>query len=186
MRNSLPTTLNPEGFEQKLIGSNLLGLYQYWRSIHREGISPQRIDFDPLDIHRLLPHIYLCEIQKDGRYFFRTAGTATRALFNVELSGKYLEEIPEVLVVTRAMRSYKIIRDTKKPWLSNVTFTFEMSPDYHYARLTLPLTNDQGIVTHLLGGIELDDPTGFNRPFHSIQDDKFYFEKSRNEYLCEI
>lgn len=46
-------------------------LYEYWRRIAPEGQLPGRNDFDPLEIPRLLPNIWLIDVYRDPIRFWR-------------------------------------------------------------------------------------------------------------------
>ncbi len=75
---------------------------------------------------------------------------------------------------------------TKSPWLSKVVYTFKDAPNFNYTRLTLPLVDQDGEISHLIGGIELADPSGLKRSLYAIQQDGVYDEECRHEYLAQL
>jgi hypothetical protein len=72
-------------------------LYDYWRSKCRAGKLPSRYDIDPGEIRAQLPMISLvetCTMHKRRRYKYRLAGTGFWELFESEITGKYIDELP--------------------------------------------------------------------------------------------
>lgn len=69
--------------------------YAYWRSLaRRNGGIPLRKDFDPAQVARLLPHIFIVEKKPDsGRFFFRLSGTGIREIMGFENTNHYLDEL---------------------------------------------------------------------------------------------
>lgn len=71
--------------------------YDYWRSKCKSGKLPSRHDIMPEDIAPQLPMTSI--VERDGpeaapRYRFRLAGTGFWNLYNSEIQGKYLDELP--------------------------------------------------------------------------------------------
>ena len=72
-------------------------LFDYWRSKYQNGRLPSRYDIDPAEIREQLPMISLVDIcnQSDQpRYRYRLAGTGFWELFEAEITGKYIDELP--------------------------------------------------------------------------------------------
>jgi hypothetical protein len=72
-------------------------LYDYWRSKCRNGKLPGRHDINPSEIHAQLPMISLvetCSISAQRRFKYRLAGTGFWDLFETEITGKYIDELP--------------------------------------------------------------------------------------------
>ena len=72
-------------------------LFDYWRSKCRDGRLPSHRDIDPSEIHEQLPMISLletCARQEQVRYKYRLAGTGFWNLFEQEITGKYIDELP--------------------------------------------------------------------------------------------
>ena len=71
--------------------------YDYWRSKCKSGRLPSRHDILPEDIPAQLPMTSLVErdnISGETRYRFRLAGTGFWNLYNSEIQGKYLDDLP--------------------------------------------------------------------------------------------
>lgn len=71
--------------------------YDYWRSKCKPGRLPSRHDIMPEDIPAQLPMTSLVERDVTGeeaRYRYRLAGTGFWNLYNREIQGQYLDELP--------------------------------------------------------------------------------------------
>lgn len=70
-------------------------IYDYWRSKCRAGAFPSRHDILPEDISKLLPTTTITEIHPEtGRYHIRLAGTGFWNLFDDEIQGRHIDELP--------------------------------------------------------------------------------------------
>jgi len=72
-------------------------IYDYWRSKCRSGAFPSRRDIHPEALSDLLPMTCLIEpSQETGRtrYRYRLAGTGFYNLYNDEITGCYIDELP--------------------------------------------------------------------------------------------
>ncbi len=70
-------------------------IYDYWRSKCRANGFPSRHDIRPEDIGKLLPTTTLTEVTQDtGRYHIRLAGTGFWNLFDDEIQGRHIDELP--------------------------------------------------------------------------------------------
>ncbi|NIJ41791.1 hypothetical protein FHS78_002081 [Parvibaculum indicum] len=49
--------------------------FQYWDSLPKSGFMPDRADFDPLAIHKIMPRILMVEYFSADRVEFRMVGT---------------------------------------------------------------------------------------------------------------
>ncbi len=49
--------------------------FQYWNSLPKSGFLPDRADFNPAAIHKIMPRILLVEYFKTGEVEFRMVGT---------------------------------------------------------------------------------------------------------------
>lgn len=72
-------------------------LYDYWRSKCHAGKIPSRYDIDPGEISAQLPMISLvetCSLSPQRRFKYRLAGTGFWDLYEAEITGKYVDELP--------------------------------------------------------------------------------------------
>ena len=49
--------------------------FLYWNSLPKTGFMPDRADFDPVAIHKIMPRILMVEHFPDGQVEFRMVGT---------------------------------------------------------------------------------------------------------------
>ena len=77
-------------------------IYQYWLDMKGDRLMPSRADLNPIEITKLLPHLSLIDVEhKTGRYKFRLIGTETVNVLDMDPTGKYLDEIPQIEVCRR-------------------------------------------------------------------------------------
>lgn len=72
-------------------------IYDYWRSKCRAGQFPSRHDILPQDIKSQLPTISLIELDTHAqmlRFKYRLAGTGFWSLFENEITGRYVDDLP--------------------------------------------------------------------------------------------
>lgn len=70
-------------------------IYDYWRSKCQIGQFPSRQDIRPEDIGKQLTTTSITEVNDNtGRYRIRLAGTGFWNLFNGEIQGRYVDELP--------------------------------------------------------------------------------------------
>ncbi len=68
-------------------------VYAYWRSKIADGRLPARAAIDPLDIPRLLPFLFLVDVERDPQRFrFRLIGTQICTWAGRDLTGIYTDE----------------------------------------------------------------------------------------------
>jgi len=74
---------------------NILQFADIWQSLRKEGDVPSRADFDPTVMPRLMPNLIMHQIVDRQKMIIRLAGTALRARYGEEITGKdYLDLVP--------------------------------------------------------------------------------------------
>lgn len=94
--------------------------YDYWRTKCRDNMIPSRHDILPEEISTQLPMTTLTELcpQDEGhRYKFRLAGTGFWNLYEAEIQGKYLDDLPIGCRVQYWTRILDQIIETKRPFV---------------------------------------------------------------------
>jgi hypothetical protein len=67
--------------------------YAYWRSVHPPDVLPGRQHIDPLRLGRLLPLVWLIDVQREPfRLRYRLVGTEIVTLLGREVTGLWLDE----------------------------------------------------------------------------------------------
>lgn len=72
-------------------------IYDYWRSKCAAGRLPSRSDIDPVQIKAHLPMVSIIAVKKgaaQNRFQYRLVGTGFWDLFNDEVQGRYIDELP--------------------------------------------------------------------------------------------
>jgi hypothetical protein len=129
-------------------------LFDYWRSKCRHGRLPCRDDINPVDFRDHLPMISIVEVchkTSNPRFKYRLAGTGFWDLFEAEITGKYIDELPlgdrvdywhRVMgrVTSRGRPSAGVTRPGT-PWRSHLAQFW----------IRLPLSEDGENVTMILG-----------------------------------
>lgn len=86
--------MKDRGFRDQLVIPGQRELFDYWRSVSGPAPIPNRADFDPQHIPRLLPNICLIDVKAglpESR--FRLAGTALHGIYGAELTGRRVETV---------------------------------------------------------------------------------------------
>jgi hypothetical protein len=128
-------------------------LYAYWSKLCGDRRMPARGDFDPIDVHELLPNVFLIDVLNDPLDFrFRLAGTHFRELAGVEVTGKLIGEVfpPEFCSEVRihwaaAVEQRKPLWGSGRHWLADRDYV-------EWQGIVLPLSPDAEVVNMLLGG----------------------------------
>ncbi|MDA1098677.1 MAG: PAS domain-containing protein [Proteobacteria bacterium] len=69
-------------------------LFDYWRSIHPDAGLPGRRHFDPVDIPRLLPNIWLLDVYRQPlRFRVRLSGMAINEFTGLDRTGEWCDEL---------------------------------------------------------------------------------------------
>lgn len=72
----------------------LTELLHLWKSLCGDRAMPQRSDFDPAQVPRLLANICLVEVIDGGAdYFYRVAGSGLEEMSGQKLQGKLFSEV---------------------------------------------------------------------------------------------
>lgn len=149
-------------FSRSQIDGTILGhLFAYWDS-RRQGVRiPKRRDIDPIHIPRLLPHIYLVDVERqDGlRFRIRLAGTYLETAFRQFGAGRYVEEIKLNGETDEILERYRRCAEAAEPIYSRHVFVNEDQRKFDYGRLLLPLlVENEDRVDMIFGGIAFEAP----------------------------
>lgn len=138
------------------------GFHDYWnqlllarRAIERpepgECLVPRRQDFDPMKVHRQLPHVYITEWRADHEMEVRLSGTALDDTAGRALTGSnYFDtvgpkEMPFFSGVIKAV--------VKQPCGMKMrrTVTLKDGSAYQLRSLSFPLADREGAVRYIVG-----------------------------------
>ena len=130
--------------------------YDYWRSKCRAGTFPARSDILPEDIHTQLPMTTIMERVESAngqerRYRHRLAGTGYWNLYEGEIQGRHVDELPIGCRVDYWHRVLDKVIDTRKPY---VGVTRPNTPNGSHLAMfwaRLPLSDNGTDITAILG-----------------------------------
>ena len=150
-------------------------VYDYWRSKCRAGRLPCRADIDPADIVEHLPMISVievCEASKVERFKYRLAGTGFWDLFDAEITGQYIDELP---IGDRCAYWQRVLGRVVNLGRPSAGVTKPGTPlRSHLAQfwIRLPLSDDGKTVTSILGFDHLVKYSELARP--AAEPEKIY------------
>lgn len=130
-------------------------LLDLWRSNRRRrnGLLPERQDFDPLELGaKLLPYVSIVELD-EGRLRFRLCGTGLAKAAGLDLTGAYVDELnPNKNYARYITGLYEQAMSHRLPVLSESVFigAREVAKG-HTQRLVCPLAYDGERVDHFIG-----------------------------------
>jgi hypothetical protein len=136
--------------------AEVTALFEHWQSIHPGGgLLPGRQHFDPLQVPRLLPHLWLVEVHRDPwRFRVRLMGTAVAEFIGRDDTGKWMhDEIPDlegsdmhrclVMAADEGRPAYqkgKIIANVDKTYISAERFHLPLAADGHTPDMLLNMS----------------------------------------------
>jgi hypothetical protein len=133
--------------------ATLRALYQYWRELAQAaGGLPAIQSFDPLRLPKLLPQIWIVEVDAATRRFrVRLAGENINAIYGRNISGQYFRDVYDPSDVDVIIERYS--RCLKQPAIFRATGSVYAAAGRLTAgeRLALPMLGRGGITDTLLG-----------------------------------
>jgi hypothetical protein len=125
--------------------------YQYWLRIRGHKPMPSRSDIDPIDLKFCLGWTCLVEVihEPSRRFRYRLDGSQLASLTGWDLTGRYLDAIPDEAYRDFVGMIYNRVVDNKAPvFIRNSEEWTNFG--YLTESVTLPLSNDGEQVTGLL------------------------------------
>lgn len=162
-------------------------LYDIWRDATADGLPPKKAAFPIQELpHRMWPHLFFYDHTEDDRFFAVYNGTYVVNMFGTETTGHYMDDFISEDFANSILPLYRgTIRDGR-----GVYYRGDIRIDedrYHlYARMLLPICNEEGDVAHILGMmIKTGEGKTYERPLSLerrdiIWDCSFGAEKDQN------
>jgi len=126
-------------------------LYAYWENLAR----PQSwADVDLMDMHEIAPILFVADVLDDGAslsFRYRFIGTKIVEIFNLDATGKTVEEAFEGERRELIIEAYSNVVNSKSPHLGIRSQANRDRGHVRMAVLTLPLFDPSGDVNMLLG-----------------------------------
>jgi hypothetical protein len=133
----------------------LATLDRYWWSIKPAGALPGRQHFDPLDLPRLLPWIYLMDVvDAPGgrrRYRFRLIGTGLVEKFQRDSTGRFVDDLYAPNHLRTMEAGFDAVIAAGRPLAAERCMPVEGREYLRFRRLVCPLARDGQTVDMLVG-----------------------------------
>jgi hypothetical protein len=145
------------GFEVEVVPPiahpHLRSLYHYWRELAQAagGLPPIQA-FDPLHLPRVLPQIWIVEVESATRRFrVRLAGEAINAIYGRNIGGQYFRDVYDPTDLDTIVARYG--RCLTQPAIFRATGSVYAAAGRLTAgeRLALPMLGRSGVTDTLLG-----------------------------------
>lgn len=130
-----------DNFSIEDLPNNILrDIYQYWLVMKGNQTFPNRSDLHPTDIISLLPYISLIDVDyTTQRYKMRLVGTETVKALGKDITGKYLDEVPEI--EKHLKERYEWIVKEKRPYFVSGKLRWSTKSFLNFSSVGLPLSN---------------------------------------------
>lgn len=128
--------------------SILFQLFDYWQSKMKHSCLPARKDIDPCEIYKILPQIYILDIENtpDITYRFSLFGTGLVDSFGGDPTSYTIDEVSEVLNLGDygqvLKKDYGLIYKYKKPLYREYNLSAFDRSHVNYRSILCPLSND--------------------------------------------
>lgn len=135
----------------------LARLYAYWQSRKGNRRFPTRRDLDPVDLRYILGHLMLLDVLRDPlRFRYRLHGAEITARVQYDLTGKFLDDIPDPDYRDYAVRRCEGLVASGEPLVIRRERALDgrLRP---YEALWLPFSEDGVNVTMLLCALLYDE-----------------------------
>lgn len=134
-------------------------MHAYWESKRGGNAMPARADIDPVDFSWALGNVCLLDVETAPlRFRYRLAGTRLTRLYEVDLTGRDVDEIRPIEFRNLVRSHLQEVVETATPNLYCLSITNNGGPQT-YMRLALPLRGPNGEVAMILMIIDFVGPT---------------------------
>jgi hypothetical protein len=129
---------------------HLLRLFDYWNEKRGDRPMPKRSDIDPVDLRFAMGDMTLIDVERDPlRFRVRLEGTNAVSRSRVDMTGRYVDQLPMAEYRSQLIESYTRIAEERRPDWAKRSITLDQRP-YAYEVLWLPLSEDGGTVGMIL------------------------------------
>ena len=136
-------------------------LLAYWLEKKGDRRAPGRVDIDPLEIVRLLPHVIMIDVERSPpRFRYRLVGTEIVKQLGRDLTGRYLDQLEHNPRIDAIAAEYARVASWGAPICATWEYTRDDGRFIRYERLALPLSSDGKTVDVLFGGTVFDKAHG--------------------------
>ncbi|MBL8808393.1 MAG: PAS domain-containing protein [Rhodospirillales bacterium] len=151
----MPALQYPASFDPDAIRSNRLRrFYAYWHARRLDRAMPARGDIDPTEMPWMLGYVSLHDVLPDGGFRFRIDASNTSAMFNVDMTGRRVDEYPVPEIRERIRTALETVVLTRQPLRSDLDYATRYDR-WRYERLVLPLAADGRTPDMLMSAVDV-------------------------------
>lgn len=124
--------------------NHLRALFNYWQSKKDGRTLPARSDIRPEEIHRLLSHVVLIDVEPNPlRFKARLVGSDIVNVIGRDFTGMYFDSFPNI---DKLLARLERLLDSRRPYLVRDHVQWPAKSFMEYQALALPLSeNDRDI-----------------------------------------
>ncbi|MDP1625675.1 PAS domain-containing protein [Parvibaculum sp.] len=142
----------PEAIRPHLTAQAPLDVLDYWLRLRGARRFPSRSDFDPMEMRRHLPNIFLLDVAPGGSFRYRVVGSLISEFFGV---GNPAGMTPEDVFGANAevaLSPLRICRDARTPYMhtASASWLYRDRTYVHYEVLLLPFGESDEAVNKVL------------------------------------
>lgn len=150
--------------------TDLKSLYEYWLSISPPGNLPGRQHFDPADVTRLLPNLWLIEVHRNPlRFWRRLVGSRIEEFAGMNLTGGWVGDRLSGARLSGVHSFLMDVVESRKPNWRRGKSLIRFEKDYaELERLYLPMASDGKTVDMILAitvfyKLQMPNPSNLNQ-----------------------
>lgn len=137
----------------------LVRLLAYWDAKRGMRPMPARRDIDVVDLRYVLGNVLIIEVTAEQRFRFRLHGTVLADRVGHDLTGLFVEDMPNAENRAVVLERCRTLVSTKQPYMGTHRRVADWRR-YGYEVLWLPLSADGDTVDMLLGCLIYTDDWG--------------------------
>jgi hypothetical protein len=128
----------------------LIRLYAYWRERRGAKRFPARSDIDPVDFSFALGRVSLVDVLNAPRRFrFRLVATILTEHLGYEMTGKFLDQVPQIETRAYTERLYATALERRNPLYARDEIVLD-GRRWKHEVLVLPLSSDDRSIDMLM------------------------------------
>jgi hypothetical protein len=132
---------DPADLERFSDDADLKRLHRYWTERRGERLFPSRADIDPVDFGYALGRISLVDVLDGPRFRYRLVATRLTDHLGYEMTGKFLDELPDAETRDYARRFYVEALARRRPLHHREAVVLD-DRRWRQEALILPLSSD--------------------------------------------
>jgi hypothetical protein len=141
-------------FAERIRRPMLRRVYDYWHARKQGREFPSRADIDPLDLGFALGNLTLIDVMHDPlRFRYRLLGSVTAQRWNVDLTGKMVDEHPEPERRDFILNNYRNVVTNREPLIIQGSRLLD-GRQWNFDSVIMPLAKPDGVIEMLLVCVE--------------------------------